>query len=141
MDQCGGQAGFRLALACPEGYDPDQNILARSQREAPGRVSFYRGPAEAVAGADILYSDDWASMGQEAEQAVRVEAFKGYQINQRLVDLAAGDVLVMHCLPAHRGRKSRPMCWTGKHSIVFDQAENRLHVQKAIMEMLMKGEK
>lgn len=132
---------FRLALACPEGYDPDSEILARSQREAPGRVAFYRDPAEAVVGADILYTDVWASMGQEAEQAVRVKAFKGYQINQRLVELAAKDVLVMHCLPAHRGEEISSDVLDGPHSIVFDQAENRLHVQKAIMEMLMKGEK
>ena len=132
---------FRLTLACPEGYDPDPEILARSKRETKGSVEFYRDPAEAVSGADILYTDVWASMGQEAEQTVRVKAFKDYQINERLLALAARDVLVMHCLPAHRGEEISSDVLDGPHSIVFDQAENRLHVQKAIMEMLMKGEK
>lgn len=132
---------FRLALACPEGYDPDAEILTRSKSEAQLGVDFYRDPAEAVADADILYTDVWASMGQEDEHAIRVKVFKDYQINERLMRLAARDVLVMHCLPAHRGEEISSEVLDGAHSIVFDQAENRLHVQKAIMEMLMKGEK
>ena len=131
---------FELAIACPEGYDPDPEILARAMKTEGARVSFHRDPAEAAKGADVLYTDVWASMGQEEEQAVRVQAFKGYQVNKRLVELASADVMVMHCLPAHRGEEISSEVLDGEHAIVFDQAENRLHVQKAIMEMLMKGE-
>jgi ornithine carbamoyltransferase len=132
---------FHLAIACPEGYDPDSDILARSMNEAAAGVSFYREPAEAVMQADVIYTDVWASMGQEEEQAIRVKMFKNYQINMKLVKLAKPDVMVMHCLPAHRGEEISSDVLDGEHSIVFDQAENRLHVQKAIMEMLMKEDK
>jgi ornithine carbamoyltransferase len=129
---------FHLAVACPQGYEPDHDILHRSTSVAQGSVSFYRDPADAVADADVIYTDVWASMGQEEEHAVRVEAFAGYQINSTLVALAKRDVMVMHCLPAHRGEEISSEVLDGEHAIVFDQAENRLHVQKAIMEMLMK---
>ena len=132
---------FTLAIACPEGYEPDRDILARSMKEAAAGVSFYRDPAEAAAKADIVYTDVWTSMGQEDEQEVRVNKFKNYQINKKLLKYAKRDVMVMHCLPAHRGEEITSDVLDGKHSIVFDQAENRLHVQKAIMEMLMKEDK
>jgi len=131
---------FHLSLACPEGYDPDAAILARGRREAAQRISFHRNPEDAVKGADVIYTDVWASMGQEAEHALRVKVFADYQVNRRLVEKASGDVMIMHCLPAHRGEEITSEILDGGHSIVFDQAENRLHVQKAIMEMLMKGE-
>ncbi|MDD5170090.1 MAG: ornithine carbamoyltransferase [Syntrophales bacterium] len=131
---------FDLAIACPEGYDPDPGILARSMKEKGVGVSFYRNPEEAVDACDVIYTDVWASMGQEEEHAVRVKMFKNYQVNQRLVELAKPDVMVMHCLPAHRGEEISSEVLDGSHAIVFDQAENRLHVQKAIMEMLMKGD-
>lgn len=131
---------FHLSLACPDGYDPDGEILARAGREAKERVSFYRDPAEAVKGADVIYTDVWTSMGQEAEHADRIKSFSSYQVNRRLVDGAGKDVMIMHCLPAHRGEEITSDILDGGHSIVFDQAENRLHVQKAIMEMLMKGD-
>ncbi|MDQ5985690.1 MAG: Ornithine carbamoyltransferase, anabolic [Syntrophus sp. SKADARSKE-3] len=130
---------FHLAIASPEGYEPDYGIFERSKREAPAGVAFYNDPEEAVSGADVIYTDVWASMGQEEEQAIRAKAFKDYQVNQKLVDGASQAVMVMHCLPAHRGEEISSDVLDGKHSIVFDQAENRLHVQKAIMEMLMKG--
>ncbi|MGI6038272.1 MAG: hypothetical protein ACOYD6_08630, partial [Limnochordia bacterium] len=91
----------------------------------------------AVAGADVIYTDVWASMGQEAEQEVREEALRPYQVNSSLVDKASPDVLVMHCLPAHRGEEITADVLDGPHSIVFEQAENRLHIQKAIMVALM----
>jgi ornithine carbamoyltransferase len=130
---------FHLTIASPEGYEPDPGIFERSKSEAPAGVAFYHDPAEAVSGADVIYTDVWASMGQEEEQAIRVKAFKDYQVNQELVDRAGRFVMVMHCLPAHRGEEISSDVLDGKHAIVFDQAENRLHVQKAIMEMLMKG--
>lgn len=132
---------IQLSLACPEGYDPDPDILARCRREASFPVTLHRDPAAAVDGAHILYTDVWASMGQEAEQAVRNKAFQGYRIDARLLSLASPEALVMHCLPAHRGEEITADVIDGDRSIVFDQAENRLHVQKAIMDMLMKGDR
>jgi len=131
---------FQLAIACPEGYDPDPDILARALREPASNVCCFRTPEEAVIDADVIYTDVWASMGQEEEQAIRAKIFKNYQINGRLVAMARPDVMVMHCLPAHRGEEISSEVLDGGHSVVFDQAENRLHVQKAILEMLMKEE-
>ncbi|MCX7634321.1 MAG: ornithine carbamoyltransferase [Syntrophales bacterium] len=131
---------FYLSLACPAGYDPDGGIWERARQDAQERVSLHRDPAEAVRDADIIYTDVWASMGRENEHAERVKVFTDYQVNDRLVAMARKDVLVMHCLPAHRGEEITSEVMDGPHSIVFDQAENRLHVQKAILEMLMKEE-
>ena len=131
---------FHLALACPEGYDPDESILARGIREAQEGIVLHRDPAEAARNADVLYTDVWASMGQEEEQEERVKAFQSYQISSDLLSLAGKDAVVMHCLPAHRGEEITADVIDGDRSIVFDQAENRLHVQKAIMDMLMKGD-
>ncbi len=131
---------FKLRLACPEGYDPDAAILARGRSIAPEGVSLYRDPAEAADGADILYTDVWTSMGQEAEQEARIKAFKNYQINEALLKRARQDALVLHCLPAHRGEEITAEVIDGPQSVVVDQAENRLHVQKAIMEILMGGQ-
>lgn len=130
---------FRLRLACPEKYDPDGAILARGLSEAAGRITMTRSPQEAVQGADVIYTDVWASMGQEAEAEERSLVFRPYQVNASLLDLAAADVVVMHCLPAHRGEEITADVIDGNKSIVFDQAENRLHVQKAIMEIFMGG--
>jgi ornithine carbamoyltransferase len=128
---------FHLALACPEGYDPDESILARGIREAQEGIVLHRDPAEAARNADVLYTDVWASMGQEEEQEERVKAFQSYQISSDLLSLAGKDAVVMHCLPAHRGEEIAEEVIDGPQSIVIDQAENRLHVQKAIMELLM----
>jgi ornithine carbamoyltransferase len=128
---------FELALACPEGYDPDEAIMARGKKESPEGIVLYRDPFEAAKNADILYTDVWASMGQEAEQEERKKIFKNYQINRKVLKEAKKDVLVMHCLPAHRGEEITADVIDGPHSVVIDEAENRLHVQKAILKILL----
>jgi ornithine carbamoyltransferase len=106
---------------------------------AAGRISLYRDPAVAVRDADVVYTDVWASMGQEAEQETRGKVFAPYQVNVELLLHAGKNVLVMHCLPAHRGEEISAEVIDGVHSIVIDQAENRLHVQKAVLELLLKN--
>ncbi|HEX5580345.1 MAG TPA: ornithine carbamoyltransferase [Gemmatimonadaceae bacterium] len=130
--------GFELRLACPEGYDPDPAILARARTEA--QVTVFRDPREAVEGAHVVNTDVWASMGQEEEQALREKAFAGYQVNTELMSRAARDAIFLHCLPAHRGEEVAAEVIDGAQSRVWDEAENRLHVQKAIMAVLMGGE-
>jgi ornithine carbamoyltransferase len=130
--------GFELALACPEGYDPDAAVLERAQREA--KVTVVRDPKEAVAGADVVNTDVWASMGQEEEQKLRERAFAGYQVDGALMRCAHKDAIFLHCLPAHRGEEVSDEVIEGPQSRVWDEAENRLHVQKAIMAALMGGE-
>jgi ornithine carbamoyltransferase len=130
--------GFELVLACPEGYDPDATILARAQREANVRV--VRDPNEAAEGAHAVNTDVWASMGQEEEQAVREKAFAGYRVDGALMKRAARDAIFLHCLPAHRGEEVTAEVIDGPQSCVFDEAENRLHIQKAIMAALIGGE-
>ena len=129
--------GFDLTLACPEGYEPDKDILARAQSAAKVRV--VRDPAEAVEGADVVNTDVWASMGQEDEQAIREKAFKGYIVDDALMSRAQQDAIFMHCLPAHRGEEVSASVIDGLQSVVWDEAENRLHVQKAIMANTMGG--
>lgn len=126
-----------LRLAIPEGYDPDANILDLARRSGVSNIEVYRNPLEAMAGTDVIYTDVWASMGQEAEAEARKKVFKDYQVNESLVEAAKKDCVVMHCLPAHRGDEITDTVMDGPHSIVFDQAENRLHIQKAIMIKLM----
>ena len=128
---------FKLALACPKGYDPDARILERGKKKAPRGVSLYRDPVQAVKNADVIYTDVWASMGQEAEQEARAKVFEGYQVNRKLMQHARPDAIVMHCLPAHRGEEISAEVLDGPRSVVWDEAENRLHVQKAILEILM----
>jgi ornithine carbamoyltransferase len=129
---------MELALACPAGYDPDMGLLEKA-RKAPGsKVEIFRDPEKAAAEADVLYTDVWASMGQEKEAAKRKRAFRNFQINDKLVRRAKPNVLVMHCLPAHRGEEISESALEGPRSIVFDEAENRLHVQKAILVKLLK---
>jgi ornithine carbamoyltransferase len=130
--------GFELVLACPEGYDPDPTILARAKREA--KVRLVRDPNEAAAGAHVVNTDVWASMGQEEEQAVREKAFAGYRVDSALMNRAARDAIFLHCLPAHRGEEVAAEVIDGPQSCVFDEAENRLHIQKAIMAALIGGE-
>jgi ornithine carbamoyltransferase len=129
---------FYLSLACPEGYDPDQAILKRGMGEAAGRITLYRDPLAAVEDADVIYTDVWASMGQEEERETRARAFQTFQVNQNLISHARKDVIIMHCLPAHRGEEITAEVIDGEHSVIIDQAENRLHVQKAILEILLK---
>ena len=125
--------GFELALACPAGYDPDAALLAR----CGGRARVVRTPAEAAAGAHVVNTDVWASMGQEAEQARREKDFAGFIVDERLMALARPDAVVLHCLPAHRGEEISEAVLEGPRSAVFDEAENRLHVQKALLELLL----
>jgi len=129
--------GFDLSLACPEGYDPDAGILERAQGAANVRV--VRDPAEAADGADVINTDVWASMGQEEELAVREKAFAGYMVDGALMGRAKPGAIFMHCLPAHRGEEVSAEVIDGPQSVVWDEAENRLHVQKAIMSNLMGG--
>jgi ornithine carbamoyltransferase len=129
---------FYLSLACPEGYDPDQAILKRGMDEAAGRITLYRDPLAAVEDADVIYTDVWASMGQEEERETRARAFQTFQVNQDLISHARKNVIIMHCLPAHRGEEITAEVIDGEHSVIIDQAENRLHVQKAILEILLK---
>ncbi len=128
---------FKLTLACPKGYDPDARILERGRKKSPKGVSLFRDPAQAVKNADVVYTDVWASMGQEAEQEARTKVFEGYQVNRKLMQHAKPDAIVMHCLPAHRGEEISAEVLDGPRSVVWDEAENRLHVQKAILEILM----
>jgi ornithine carbamoyltransferase len=130
---------FRLSMACPEGYDPDASILKRGIGEAKEGVELLRSPGDAASGADVIYTDVWASMGQEDEAEERRVAFRGYQVDEKLLRRAKSDAIVMHCLPAHRGEEIAAAVIDGPRSVVIDQAENRLHVQKAIMEILMSG--
>src|SRR5260221_5050124 len=129
--------GFDLTLACPEGYDPDASILKRAQSAAKVRV--VRDPNDAADGADVVNTDVWASMGQESEQAVREKAFAGFIVDQKLMSRAKPSAIFLHCLPAHRGEEVAPEVIDGPQSRVWDEAENRLHVQKAIMANLMGG--
>jgi len=129
---------FHLDLACPDGYDPDAAILKRGIAEAPAGVVLHRDPVEAVRDADVVYTDVWVSMGQEAEREEKMKRFQGYQVNRALIDRAKKDVLVMHCLPAHRGEEITAEVIDGPRSVIVDEAENRLHVQKAVMEILMR---
>ncbi len=125
--------GFDFTMACPPGYEPDPDIVAFARREARGSIQVSHDPEAAVEGADVIYTDVWASMGQEQDAEVRRRVFRPYQVNERLVARAAADVLVMHCLPAHRGDEITDAVLDGPHSVVLAQAENRLHVQKGIM--------
>jgi len=132
--------GMHMAVASPKGYEPAADVMAQARAFAArsgSRISFSYDPREAVAGADVLYTDTWTSMGQEDTAAIRRRVFQPYQVNAQLVAAAAPDVLVMHCLPAHRNEEITDDVIDGPHSIVFDQAENRLHAQKAVLAELL----
>ena len=130
--------GATMVVACPPGYEPDARVQA-SVRDNGGRLQITADPREAAAGADVLYTDVWTSMGQEAEREQRRQAFRPYQINDALLGAAKPSALVMHCLPAHRGEEITDGVLDGPHSIVLDQAENRLHAQKAVVLDLLGG--
>jgi ornithine carbamoyltransferase len=128
---------FSFTAACPKGYEPKKEIEARAKKNG-AQVLVTHLPKEAVRGADVIYTDVWASMGQEWDAATRVKAFQDYQVNERIVALAKKDAVVMHCLPAHRGQEITEGVIESPRCLAFDQAENRLHVQKAIMVWLLK---
>jgi ornithine carbamoyltransferase len=129
--------GFELRLACPEGYRPDAKTLERASGSASIVVT--TDPAEAIAGADVVNTDVWTSMGQEAETEARLKAFAGYHVDAELMSRASDHAIFLHCLPAHRGEEVADEVMEGPQSRVFDEAENRLHAQKAIMVRLMGG--
>ena len=136
----GARVGAHLRIATPEGFEPDASILAAARRDAAatqGTIELFRAPEEAVSGAQAVYTDVWASMGQESEAEARAAIFAPYQVNAKLMSQAAPDVVFLHCLPAHRGSEVTDEVMESPRSIVFDQAENRLHVQKAILLMLL----
>jgi ornithine carbamoyltransferase len=134
------RVGAKLRIATPAGYEPDASIVAETRqvaRETRGSLELFHSPEEAVAGAQAVYTDVWASMGQEDEAAARAKIFASFQVNDALMRQAAPDAVFMHCLPAHRGGEVTDSVMDSPRSIVFDQAENRLHVQKAILLMLL----
>jgi ornithine carbamoyltransferase len=128
--------GVRLRVATPPGYEPDRSVVAEAQQEG-GDIRLSHDPAEAVAGADAVYTDVWTSMGQEPEADTRQRVFRPYQVNSQLLRRADPQVLFMHCLPAHRGEEVTSEVLDSPQSIVYDQAENRLHIQKAILLALL----
>lgn len=132
--------GIEIAVATPEGYEPDKEVIGLSTENAEttgAQIRITHDPREAVENADIVYTDVWASMGQESERDQRIADFHSFQVNPELVKYAKPDYLFMHCLPAHRGEEVAEEIIDGEHSIVFDQAENRLHAQKAVMAAIM----
>ena len=136
------KTGMNINVATPKGYAPGQEIIKQAQtfaKETGSRILILEDPLAAVSGAHVVYTDVWASMGQEEEISKRKIIFKDFQINAKLLANAASQVLVMHCLPAHRGEEITDEVMNSKNSIVFDQAENRMHVQKAILIKLLKG--
>jgi len=134
------RVGAEMRIATPAGYEPDASLVADAREQARktnGTLEIFHSPREAVAGAQAVYTDVWASMGQESETAARAKTFASYQVNDALMKTAAPEALFMHCLPAHRGAEVTDSVMDSPRSIVFDQAENRLHVQKAILLMLL----
>ncbi len=126
---------FKLRIATPAGYEPDADIVA----DEAGRITLLNDPREAVTGADLVVTDTWASMGQEDEKQARIEAFSGFTVDDALMGQAHADALFMHCLPAYRGYEVSAEVIDGPKSVVFDQAENRLHAQKALLEFLLRA--
>jgi ornithine carbamoyltransferase len=132
----GSMLGMEIRLAHPAGYEPNARIVERAEEIAAGtggRLTFGRNPAQIVVGADVVYTDAWTSMGQEAETEARRDAFADYQVDDALLDAAGPDAVAMHCLPAHRGEEITSSVMDGPRSIIWDQSENRLHVQKALL--------
>ncbi|MDK2824226.1 MAG: ornithine carbamoyltransferase, partial [Clostridia bacterium] len=130
----GAKLGMEVRVATPKGYEPQGEIVKMSQDFAKvngGKIILSNNPEDAVQGADVLYTDVWASMGQEEEAEIRKKHFQGFQINAKMLELANKKAIVMHCLPAHRGEEITHEVMEGSHSVVFDEAENRLHAHKA----------
>ena len=133
------KVGMEVSVACPEGYDPHPDVLAFA-REAGHGFSLVRDPLEAAAGVDVVFTDVWASMGQEEEAAQRRAAFRGYQVNEALMAVTDPGCMVQHCLPAHRGEEITAEVFEAHAGEIFDEAENRLHAQKAVLCLLMGGD-
>ena len=124
---------FRLSIATPVGFEPRPDIISKNK----AYINLSNEPIQAAEGADVVVTDTWASMGQETEKADRERAFRGFCVDQKLMSLADCDALFMHCLPAYRGMEVSESVLEGKHSVVFQEAENRLHAQKALLELLL----
>ena len=140
MHAC-AKVGMDISIATPKGYEPDAEIVEEAQKVAAmtgSTITLCNDPLLAAEQADVLYTDVWASMGRETEQNIRKVAFAGYQINSEVMNVAKADAIVLHCLPAHRGEEITDEVMESAQSVVFEEAENRLHVQKAIMVLLMK---
>jgi ornithine carbamoyltransferase len=133
--ECAGMYGFELRLACPEGYEPNHEIFEANSKKT--KLLITELPEEAVQGAHVINTDVFASMGQEEEAEIRLQAFKGYCVDAKLMKMADPNAIFLHCLPAHRGEEVSEEVLEGPQSRVWDQAENRLHAQKALMAMLM----
>jgi ornithine carbamoyltransferase len=134
------KTGMNITLGCPKGYEPDAKVIAQVKEEAKRTgcaVKVTQDPKEAVKGADVIYTDVWASMGKEKEREERIKILKPYQVNPQLVKGAKVDYIFMHCLPAHRGEEVVDEIADSKNSVIFDQAENRMHTQKAVMALTM----
>ncbi len=129
--------GFELTLACPEGFDPDSSIMERGRARAQKPITLLRDPAEAVKNGDAINVDVWASMGLDDELEKRIEIFSPYQLNDELLAKAPADAIVMHCLPAHRGEEITEEVLESERSVVFDQAENKMHIHRAILDLLL----
>jgi ornithine carbamoyltransferase len=137
--QAASVLGFSLTLACPARYDPDPTILKAAQQRAEKPITLLRDPAEAIQNADVVNVDVWASMGQENEAKKRLAVFRPYQLNKALLQHAAPDAVVLHCLPAHRDEEITEEVLEGSQCVAFDQAENKMHLHKAILEYLING--
>ena len=137
----GLKVGMDVSVACPEGYDPHPDVMAFAKSVTTSQFSLVRDPAEAAKGADVVFTDVWASMGQEEEAAKRRAAFQGYQVNDALMKLTNPGCMVQHCLPAHRGEEITAEVFEAHAGEIFDEAENRLHAQKAVMYLLMGDKK
>jgi len=131
--QAAGRLGFDLSLACPAGYEPDAKILAAARQASTGTIELTTDPTAAVRDADVINCDVWASMGQESEQEERIKIFQPYQVNNALLARAKPETIVLHCLPAHRGEEITDEVLEGPQCVAFDQAENKLHIHKAIL--------
>jgi ornithine carbamoyltransferase len=129
--------GLDLVLACPEGYFPNSKVLKKARARKNGSITLNSDPVAAVKGAEVIYTDVWASMGMEGESAARKHAFAAFQVNSALMKKAPKDAIVMHCLPAHRGEEISDEVLEGPSSVVWDQSENKMHMHKAILETLL----
>ncbi|MCI8869276.1 MAG: ornithine carbamoyltransferase [Lawsonibacter sp.] len=136
----GLKMGMEVSAACPQGYDPDPRVLEFAKSDPSFRFSLVRSPEQAAEGADAVFTDVWASMGQEEERAVRRRAFEGFQVSGALMARTNSGCMVQHCLPAHRGEEITAGVFEAHAQEIFDEAENRLHAQKAVMYLLMGGE-
>lgn len=136
----GALSGMEVRICAPEAYAPDPQIVHEAQviaKETGGNIIVMTDPEEAASGADVVYTDVFASMGQEEEGTMRLQAFEGYQVNANIMNQANDEAIFLHCLPAHRGEEVTEDVIDGKQSVIFDQAENRLHAQKALLVTLL----